>query len=405
VPSRDRKLQGLETRTDADGTMRYRAVVKVPGTGGQRVRSSWTTNLAEARGAYFKLRASQDALAEQAAAPTFPTVREALETFLDGADAGRPWARGGKPFAPKTRRGYRQDAALWIIPALGGYPVDKLRRSAVQGLIDEVEALTSGQRARNVVAPLQTLYRHLLPRHDELNDPTAGVELPSGSKPRNVVVTPDEMVAMIAALAEEDRAPFALAGMAGLRAGEMKALLVDDVVLDDKGHETPDRIVVAAGWDSVEGRKAAKHREEGEGRGVPVFAPLRPHLEAQLRTLGDEIAPTYPFLPGKGAKGSRIGRGLPLDTDGLLVRCRKAWGLKRDGKLDPEADAHLAPEGFRLHDARHSFASHLIVAGFDVATVAEWIGHAQASTTLDRYVKPLRQRGVDPAAVRAYLGV
>jgi hypothetical protein len=46
----------------------------------------------------------------------------------------------------------------------------------------------------------------------------------------------------------------------------------------------------------------------------------------------------------------------------------------------------------------------LIVAGFDVATVAEWIGHAQASTTLDRYVKPPRHRGVDPAKVRAYLG-
>jgi hypothetical protein len=44
------------------------------------------------------------------------------------------------------------------------------------------------------------------------------------------------------------------------------------------------------------------------------------------------------------------------------------------------------------------------VAGYDVATVAERVGHRQASTTLDRYVKPLRQRGVDPADVRAYLG-
>jgi hypothetical protein len=40
----------------------------------------------------------------------------------------------------------------------------------------------------------------------------------------------------------------------------------------------------------------------------------------------------------------------------------------------------------------------LIVAGFDVATVSRWVGHSRASTTLDRYVKPLRQHGVAPAA-------
>ena len=207
-----------------------------------------------------------------------------------------------------------------------------------------------------------------------------------------MIATPAEMVAMIAALDEADRAPFACAGQAGLRAGELKGLQVADVILDDYGHPLPDRFVVRSGWDSVDGRQAMKHRQEGEAREVPILGPLRRHVEAQLASLGAEVSPSYPFLPGKGAKGSRIGRGLPLDTDGLLARCRREWG-------------DLAPAGFRLHDARHSFASHLIVAGIDVATVAEWIGHRQASTTLDRYAKPLRQRGVNPADVRAYLGL
>lgn len=290
---------------------------------------------------------------------------------------------------------------------LGPVPIDALRRSQVQALVDEVAALRSGQRARNVATALCTLYRYLLPRHDELNDPTHGLELPSGSAPRNLIVTPEELGAMLDALDAIDRPAFALAGMAGLRAGELKGLLVADVALDDRGHPMPDRIIVRAGWDTIEGRKAIKHRRKGEGREVPIFSPLRPYVEAQLASLGPEVKPSYPFLPGKGAQGSRIGRGLPLDTDQLLVRCRRAWGWK----VDPEdsrrvlwAPEALAPEGFRLHDARHSFASHLVVAGYDVATVAEWIGHAQASTTLDRYVKPLRQRGVDPAKVRAYLG-
>jgi integrase len=400
MPRRPDPTQGLEKRTQADGQLAYRASVRIPGTT-KKARGRWTTNLAEARSERAKLLASQEALAERAAAPTFPTVAEALETFLQGAEDGRPWARGGKPFAPKTLRGYRQDAALWIVPALGDFPVDRLRRSHVQALVDEVEALRSGQRARNVSTVLQSLYRHLLPRHDDLNDPTHGLELPSGSKPRNVIATPDELDGMIDALDAADRAPFGLAALAGLRAGELKGLQVADVILDAPDYvEGADvsacaRIVVRAGWDAVEGRKGAKHRDaEDEGREVPVFPRLRPLLEAQLATLGPEVDAAYPFLPGKGAKGSRIGRGMPLDTDQLLVRCRDAW----------ERAGQLGPEGFRLHDARHSFASALVLAGFDVATVAEWIGHRQASTTLDRYVKPLRRRGVAPAAVRAWLG-
>jgi hypothetical protein len=55
--------------------------------------------------------------------------------------------------------------------------------------------------------------------------------------------------------------------------------------------------------------------------------------------------------------------------------------------------------------AGSGFPRPLIVAVVDVATVAEWIGHRQPSTTLDRYTKPPRQRALDPARVREYLGV
>lgn len=416
MPQKPDPLQGLEKRIGADGQLYLRASVRIPGTK-KKKRGAWTTNVSVARGQRAKLLASQEALAQQAAAPTFPTVAEALNRFLDGAEAGRPWARGGKPYAPKTLRGYRQDANLWIIPAIGHYPVDRLPRSVIQtDLVDEVEVLRSGQRARNVVAPVQALYRHLLPRHDDLTDPTVGLELPEGSKPRNVIATPLGLDAMTDALADEDRAAFGLAAYAGLRAGEIKALAVEDVILDApdyvEGADVSEcaRVIVRAGWDTVEGRKAAKHRDdEDDYREVPIFGPLRPLLEWQLASLGPDVDPSSPFVPGKGAKGSRIGLGLPVDTDGLLVRCRKAWGFvvadpERPWALRAGPDA-IAPDDFRLHDARHSFASALVLAGVDVATIAEWIGHRQASTTLDRYVKPLRKRGVKPGDVRAWLRV
>ena len=39
----------------------------------------------------------------------------------------------------------------------------------------------------------------------------------------------------------------------------------------------------------------------------------------------------------------------------------------------------------RLHDLRHSVASNLIAKGMSVVDVQEWLGHANASTTLDVY--------------------
>ncbi|GAC1621398.1 MAG: hypothetical protein NVS4B13_12100 [Candidatus Elarobacter sp.] len=59
---------------------------------------------------------------------------------------------------------------------------------------------------------------------------------------------------MLAAVASTDAAAFALCGIAGLRAGELKGLQVGNVVLDDIGHPLPGCIVAEAAWDAKEGR-------------------------------------------------------------------------------------------------------------------------------------------------------
>lgn len=44
----------------------------------------------------------------------------------------------------------------------------------------------------------------------------------------------------------------------------------------------------------------------------------------------------------------------------------------------------------RLHDLRHSVASNLFANGFSVVEVQEWLGHANASTTLDIYTHAMK---------------
>lgn len=51
----------------------------------------------------------------------------------------------------------------------------------------------------------------------------------------------------------------------------------------------------------------------------------------------------------------------------------------------------------RLHDLRHTAATHLLAMGFSVKDVAYWLGHSQTSTTLDIYAHVLEGSKVDMA--------
>jgi site-specific recombinase XerD len=65
-----------------------------------------------------------------------------------------------------------------------------------------------------------------------------------------------------------------------------------------------------------------------------------------------------------------VGLNLPLHVDETMKRGRRAWVAAGLEPEEPEEGEALVPQSFR-----HTFASHLVGAGYDVATVAEWIGH------------------------------
>lgn len=50
----------------------------------------------------------------------------------------------------------------------------------------------------------------------------------------------------------------------------------------------------------------------------------------------------------------------------------------------------------RLHDLRHSVASNLIANGMSIVDVQEWLGHANASTTLDVYSHAAKSSNFNP---------
>ena len=70
-------------------------------------------------------------------------------------------------------------------------------------------------------------------------------------------------------------------------------------------------------------------------------------------------SPTDRVFPGKGGR--------------RLVDVKTSWAiLMRDADL----------KAFRFHDTRHDFASKLVMAGVDLNTVRELLGHSDITMTL-----------------------
>jgi integrase len=349
-------LTGIETRVDSKGAERYRAVVK---DHGQLVRGSWRLNPADAKGDRIRMLAAK--LDGPLTRPRGQTLDTAAERFLAGIESGDILSRKRIAYAPSTARGYRYAFRDFILPELGHIDVEKLRRSQVQRWVDWLSSQQGAGTTRNVYHALAALYTYLLPRHDGMLNPVDGVMLPRAGKPRERYAEPAEMVELLAPLPYTYALPYALAFYAGLRRSEMLGLRVEDV----EGQW----LSVRRSLDPKGGFRLPKN---GRTRQVPVLDRLRPYLS---------------LLPSSGPV-------LPSEHP-------TRWGVRDLSTLADKCDAIWKPLGLRrigLHEGRHSYATLLVRAGYDIALVSEWVGHGNAATTLSIYVKP--QGRVEGAADR-----
>jgi integrase/recombinase XerD len=97
---------------------------------------------------------------------------------------------------------------------------------------------------------------------------------------------------------------------------------------------------------------------------VPIGAPARRALERYLRAVRPEL--------DRGRGGGRVflnARGFPLSRMAV-------WTLVRNAARRGGVRKRVSP-----HTLRHSFATHLLEGGADLAAVQELLGHADITTT------------------------
>jgi integrase len=287
-------------------------------------------------------------------AGTAQTLLNAAEVLVDGIASGAIRTKAGERYKPSVVREYERSLRLHVLPTLGGAKLSKLQRRDIQRLADDL--LASGadpSTIRNALKPVQVIYRHAIEDGDLALNPCERLRLPAARGRRERIAAPTEAAALIAALRPEDRALWGCAFYAGLRRGELRALLWSDVDLAD-GLIRIERSMSGHGETHDPKSRAGR-------RGVPIVAALRDGLvEHKLVTRRDNGL----------VFGSSVAQ--PFTPTAVRKRALTAW---RRADLDP----------IGLHECRHTFASLLIAAGVNAKAITAYLGHASIQTTFDLY--------------------
>lgn len=293
---------------------------------------SWSVSAAREKAKELKrhIDAGGDPVGEHQADRSAPTVADLSARFLE---------EHGAQLRPHSRADYESILRNDILPKLGKTKVALVDFSDIQRLHTEVTK-RAPVRANRVWQVASCMFSLAVKWKLRADNPCKGVKR-NREHPRRRYLKPDELVQLTKALAEDRDQQAADAFRLLLLTGARRAEVLN---------ATWDQFNEPGLW--IKPHTATKQRAEHR---TPLAAPTQ-ELLARLRQQDGASSPWV--FPGR--------RGRPRQD------LKFAW--KRICKV-------AGITGLRIHDLRHSFASHLVSAGFSLPTIGALLGHANPATT------------------------
>ena len=265
-----------------------------------------------------------------------------------------------KNLSSHTREGYLADLKQFqsflkgtdlLAGADGGIPGDPLViRSFLASLYRrKLRKVTISRKG----AALRSFYRYLLREGVVAVNPAELVQLPRCEKYIPVVLSADEMLALLQvkfaedAAGNRDRAMIELFYSAGIRLSELTGLNLEDVRFQE-------------GLIKVRG-KGRKERIVPFGR--PALQAIEVYLQKRRELLKEGTSGEGEEALFLSTRGKRMN---PRGIARVVERVVRESGIGR--KISP-------------HALRHTFATHLLDAGADLRSIQEMLGHKSLSTT------------------------
>lgn len=236
-----------------------------------------------------------------------------------------------------------------IAATFAGRPMKDVRPSEVKAWTVKLQDSYAPSTVYALHRRLSQLFADAV--HDGLipKSPVSRRTSPPAPKQIPYVATTEQIWALHDALPDHFKPVLLLGAFAGLRAAEIVALRVQDV-------------------DFMRGVISPTIQYPG--------VPLKSDTSRTPIPIPNELALELNRVPATwGSETLVVGAfGRPVTPTTVDVAFKKA-----------RETIEGLPEGFRVHDLRHYFASLLIASGLDVKVVQTRLRHASAKTTLDTY--------------------
>ncbi len=281
-------------------------------------------------------------------------IEESAQRFYLGRF--EDYLRFERGLAATTASSYTTDLAQ-LVTFLGERGFDAPDAVTGQDLREYVYYLKNSGRApssiRRKLSALRSYFGFLQAEALIESDPSELLEGPKAGRRLPTVLSLQEVERLLAAprgqgaLAVRDRAMLELMYATGLRISEVVKLRVRDLDLDE-----------------------ALVRIQGKGSKERIVPVGRAALEAVGTYLGSARLELC-------AAGRQSGEGaLFLGRRGRALTRKGAWDIVRRNVAAAGIRTRVTP-----HTLRHSFATHLLEGGADIAAVQEMLGHSDISTT------------------------
>lgn len=241
-----------------------------------------------------------------------------------------------------------------------------------------VERKVSASTQNQAFNAILFLYKQVLEREIRL---IQGVVRAKRPERLPVVLTREEVNAVLTRLSGRDRLMACLMYGAGLRVMECLRLRVKDidfgmnqiVVRDGKGQKDrvtplPVAVVPALREQIVEVRRV-RDADLAEGYGE-VSLPFA--LERKYPNASRELAWWYVFPASQRSRDPYSQRIKRHHIDDSVIQRAVKEAIRSTGIAKPAS----------CHSFRHSFATHLLASGQDIRTIQELLGHSDVSTTM-----------------------
>ena len=303
--------------------------------------------------------ARRGCLAIESGARPDQAPRDKVPTFGEFvAGPGRSCFERGKP---STRKAQARVVSVRLLPAFGSLPLNRITRADVTRWFDQCSRATPGAANRALNLLSRILNHATVCGHLQTN-PARGIKWNPGAKLTRFL-SREEVRRLHHALDRHDHARPSRARQADV----IRLLLLTGCRKSE---------ILTLRWQDVDGDTLNLIDAKSGPRRVFLNAPALAILERQPRSGSSYVFPA-PSKPGRP-----LSHHLPL------------WRLVRK---------EAGIEDVRVHDLRHTHASHAVLQGVPLPVVSRMLGHKRPSMTL-RYAH-VGDRETEEAAERIGMAI